>query len=520
LPQSDSDHERIPKALHRLEQIVLQTLKKKGKLPVAVLAEESGLDLDQVRRSIEWLREKKYIQVEEQGKEFLILGIRGADALQKKLPERRLLDLLISRGGSVNVEEAATFFEDHSEFSAALGRMIRQRWVSLHTNDQHSSVRLLAAPSKMSEEELIESIGKGDLEPSQLDRDQLVIFTALSKRRGMVEVKRETKRIVSLSPEGMDALSVPLESGLIDQLTPEILTSKEWKGRHFRALNLTAPAPLAQLGRKHPVTMFIDEVREIFVSMGFEEIVGPLVQPAFWNFDALFIPQDHPAREMQDTFYVRGAQASTYCDPEVMSRVSSVHRDGGGTGSKGWGYDWRAKMGDAAVLRTHTTAVTANYLARFHPEEARVFSIGRVFRNERANYKHLAEFHQIEGITVGEKVTVRDLMGLLKAFYARLGLKKVKFWPTYFPYTEPSFQSVVYYDKLRSWIELCGMGIFRPEVTLPLGVKNPVLAWGGGLERLIMLRYDIDDVRELYRNDLAWLRDASLCPSSRSTINV
>ena len=163
-------------------------------------------------------------------------------------------------------------------------------------------------------------------------------------------------------------------------------------------------------------------------------------------------------------------------------------------------------------MRTHTTSVTVKHLADNIPKEARVFSIGRVFRNEKVTFKNLVEFHQIEGIVVGKEVTLRDLMGLLTKFYHKLGLKKIKFWPSFFPYTEPSLQSMVYHEGLSKWIELCGMGIFRPEVTLPLGVNNPVLAWGGGLERLVMLKYGIDDVRKLYENDIDWLRRTALCP--------
>jgi phenylalanyl-tRNA synthetase alpha chain len=162
------------------------------------------------------------------------------------------------------------------------------------------------------------------------------------------------------------------------------------------------------------------------------------------------------------------------------------------------------------VLRTHTTSVTIKYLADHKPSEARVFTIGKVFRNEKVTFKNLFEFHQIEGIIVGKDVTIRDMMGMLSRFYNRLGLTKVKFWPSYFPYTEPSLQSTVYYDRLGRWVELCGMGVFRPEVTLPLGVKNPVLAWGGGLERLVMLKYCIDDSRKLYENELSWLRGVPL----------
>ena len=158
------------------------------------------------------------------------------------------------------------------------------------------------------------------------------------------------------------------------------------------------------------------------------------------------------------------------------------------------------------VLRTHTTCVTIKYLAEQKPDEARIFSLGRVFRNEKVSYKHLVEFNQIEGIVIGNNTTLRDLMGIQKEFYKQLGLTKIKFWPTFFPYTEPSLQTMVYNEKLGKWIELFGMGIFRPEVTKPLGIDKPVLAWGGGIERIAMLKYELNDVREFYNNNLNWLR--------------
>lgn len=164
------------------------------------------------------------------------------------------------------------------------------------------------------------------------------------------------------------------------------------------------------------------------------------------------------------------------------------------------------------MLRTHTTAVTIRYLAEHNEPPVWVFSVDRVYRNEKVDYKHLAEFHQIEGIIMDEGVTLRDLMGILTEFYRKLGLEKVQFWPSYFPYTEPSMQSTVYIPELGAWVELCGMGIFRPEVVAPMGVKHPVLAWGGGLERLIMLKLGVDDIRLLYKNDLSWIRRTPICP--------
>jgi phenylalanyl-tRNA synthetase alpha chain len=189
-----------------------------------------------------------------------------------------------------------------------------------------------------------------------------------------------------------------------------------------------------------------------------------------------------------------------------VERVRRTHECGWITGSTGWGYKWSREEAKKLVMRTHTTATTIRYLAKHKKPPVKVFSVDRVYRNEKVDRKHLAEFHQFEGIIMDKNVTIRDLIGILTEFYKRLGLEKVRFWPSYFPYTEPSLQSSVYIAKWDAWVELCGMGMFRPEVLEPLGIKYPVLAWGGGLERLIMIKLGVDDMRDLYRNKLSWIR--------------
>jgi phenylalanyl-tRNA synthetase alpha chain len=130
-----------------------------------------------------------------------------------------------------------------------------------------------------------------------------------------------------------------------------------------------------------------------------------------------------------------------------------------------------------------------------------------VYRNEATDYKHLAEFYQVEGIVVWENASFVNLQGCLKEFYKQLGFNKIKFVPHYFPYTEPSMEIHVYHEQRKEWIELGGSGIFRPEVSIPLWGKYPVLAWGLGIERLPLLKYDIKDIRTFYQNDLKWLRE-------------
>ncbi len=493
--------------LHSLEKRVLKTLGQVGEVDLEGLGQASKLSEDQVRRAVEWLQGKGFIRLNVMQNNLITIGCKGLEALKEGLPERRLIQLL--KEGVKELSKLKSRFKGEQEFNAALGRARKRGWVKI----VGGSLELLNEPTKLPEEVVLEKLGV----EQKLGEEEWVADKVLQE--GVNELlnrpnylsRRVLKRVqISLTEQGKAALKSVVEEDVLDDLTPEMLTSGIWMQKRLRPIDVEAPAPPLYAGRKHPVQLFIDEVREIFISMGFEEIEGSLIQPCFWNFDALFTPQDHPAREMQDTFYIRG-EAQNYADKESIKRVSATHKDGWRTGSRGWGYEWREDEAKRLVLRTHTTSITVRYLAEHKPKEARVFTVGRVFRNEKVTFKNLVEFHQIEGIAVGPKLTLRDLMGLLSTFYKRLGLEKVKFWPTFFPYTEPSIQSVVYYDKAGKWIELCGMGVFRPEVTLPFGVKSPVLAWGGGLERLVMMKYGVDDVRELYANRLSWLRRSPLC---------
>jgi phenylalanyl-tRNA synthetase alpha chain len=489
--------------LHQLERRLLKALLGAGPLSLEEAAGKAGLEIDQCRRAVEWLREKGLLRADIEVERLVRLGPEGLRALRLGLPERRLAELVAR--GVCELRELRENFTSQEEFSAALGQARRLGWVAV----KDGQVELTNAPRKTGLEELLRVVGEGEVRVADLPDRLAGALDTLLKRPGYLEV-REVKRVrLELTPEGVSTAESIGEVEELDRLSPELLASGLWRGRRLRPLDVEAPAPTLYPGKKHPIQRFIDEVREIFAALGFEEVEGPIVQPCFWNFDALFIPQDHPAREMQDTFYLPGVQARP-AEPWVKA-VEAVHEDGGDTGSRGWRYEWSPEEARRVVLRTHTTAVTVRYLADHQPEEARVFSVGRVFRNEKVTYKNLVEFHQIEGIVVGHRVTLRDLMGLLTTFYRKLGLERVKFWPTYFPYTEPSLQSVVYYKELDRWVELCGMGIFRPEVTLPFGVRNPVLAWGGGLERLVMLRYGVEDVRKLYENRLNWLRGVALC---------
>ena len=462
----------MSQVFHEIEKKIIAALKTESKLTPEKLEKLTKLSPDQVRRGIEWLKLKKLTVVDETKNVNFSLGKNGLESLRDGLPERRLLDLI--KKGPMKISDLQN--QLGSVFGPAMGLAKKNNWVESLGNE----ISLKNYPVSIPGEKTLKQIGEDKVPITKIDKDDL---TSLLKRpEFLVENIVKTKEI-SLSKNAQ---------------TLDITNST------LGAIDVEAKVPEVYVARTHPLKDTIDEIREIFVTLGFTEIFGNITQPSFWNFDALFTPQDHPARELQDTFYLDGLSSKKIGTTEQIRNVSESHK-------KGWRYYWDINEARKMVLRTHTTCVTIKHLADNKPDEARVFSLGRVFRNEKVSYKHLVEFNQIEGVVVGRNANLRNLMGIQKEFYRRIGITKIKFWPTFFPYTEPSLQTMVYNERLGKWVELFGMGIFRPEVTKPLGINKPVLAWGGGIERIAMLKYGLDDVREFYNNNLSWLRSATKC---------
>jgi len=496
--------------LHPIEVEILKALRTKDSVSLEHLPSITGLSLDQIRRGIEWLKKKNLVEVQEDIEVFIGLGISGTRSVNKGLPEKRICILLAKKGVKVPIEDVRIELNmDEKEFSAALGFAIKKGLIKL---TKENNVLSLEANNyqTLSTESLINKIFYlKEINVETLNEEEKKALEELKKRRNYIISKEVRRTKIKAPSQASTILDEYLKKSYEDKLTPELLLTGRWQKVSFRPYDIESPAPLLYPGKKHPVQDFIDRAREIFLNLGFEEIEGSIVLPSFWNFDALFIPQDHPAREMQDTFYLKDIFAKDLEKKAPVNIIKDVHENGDDTGSLGWGYKWSLKEAEKMVLRTHTTPITVQYLYKYKPSSIKVFSIDRVFRNENLDNKHLFEFYQYEGIVTGRNVTLRNLIGVLSSFYKELGFEKVKFWPTFFPYTEPSLEAVAYVNKLGKWIELCGMGVFRPEVTLPAGVKNPVLAWGGGLERLIMLAYDVEEIRFLYKNTLDWLRGVS-----------
>ena len=461
----------MSQVFHDIEKKIINSLKENPIQTPETLENSTQLSPDQIRRGIEWLKLKDLAIVDESKSSVLRLGKNGLDSFEKGLPERRLLNLIKSGPKKLSEIQKELGFV----FGPAIGLCRKNNWIET-SSDQ---IILKTIPSELPGEKSLQLIGNNKLPKEQTDKIDL---SELLKRPDFIleDIIKNKKISLTQSAKSLDVSNI---SGAID---------------------VEAEVPEVFVARTHPLKDTIDEIREIFVTLGFSEILGNMTQSSFWNFDALFTPQDHPARELQDTFFLDGISAKKIANPEQIRKVSDSHK-------KNWRYQWDMNEARKMVLRTHTTCVTIKHLAENKPDEARIFSLGRVFRNEKVSYKHLVEFNQIEGIVVGKDANLRNLMGIQREFYKRIGITKIKFWPTFFPYTEPSLQTMVYNEKLGKWIELFGMGIFRPEVTKPLGITKPVLAWGGGIERIAMLKYDLDDVREFYNNNLGWLRSNTKC---------
>jgi phenylalanyl-tRNA synthetase alpha chain len=491
-----SEQPSVP--LHPLEKNVLSVLKdQKDWVDFGSLVSASGLMPDQVRRAVSWLESKKLITSREE-------NVRTLTA--QGFPAELLLVQRIGKNG-MPLDDLRKTFKSDQEFAAALGNAKSQGWVQVAQKDGRSTVSFKDEGNARRHEDFFGSMTNGETDPESIPPEYKAYIERLIVRN--IIRKNEVKSVsLRITDEGVAAARGAASEDWIERVTPEVTSKIRLTGvsPKLRPIDVSAPSSVFFPGRRHPVKEFINEVREVYLSMGFSEIAGDSIQSSFWNFDALFIPQDHPGREMQDTFYLAGLTDDKIERSGIVDHVASTHENGWTTGSRGWRYRWRTEEARRLLLRTHNTVLTIKALSESKDRDARIFAVNKVYRNENLDYKHLAEFHQMDGIIVGEGLNVRHLMGFLKEFYKKLGMKDVKLWPTFFPYTEPSLQIMGYSEIAKGWIELGGSGVFRPEVTLPLGVNVPVLAWGPGIERLMLLRYGLDDIRKLYDSDLAWLR--------------
>jgi len=491
------------------EKKVLLTLQKlNGQASMKEITEKGDFSQDvEVANAASWLQSKRFVSLQTTMTTVYSLGKDGRHFLEKGLPEKRALKHLADQGGNAPLSSLSKVLAPE-EVPIAVGWLRTNGWATIQKGKETVLSITPTGYQAVTQISDVETLLRELHEHPETPQEKARVGPLLA-RKNVLREKELVSTSVALTEEGRAVLQHGLDlKEEISQVTTGIIKSKEWAHKTIRPYDIHAFAPATYGGGPHPLVHLIGQIRQIFLEMGFQEVEGNYVESTFWNMDVLFIPQDHPAREMQDTLYCRTPKSLPITDLTLFKKVAEVHENGNATGSTGWGYTFSKAEAERALLRTHTTVNTIRYLY-FNPvPPAKVFSIGRVFRKESIDATHLPEFHQIEGIVHEEHATFRQLLGVIKEFYTRMGFEKIRFRPGYFPYTEPSMEVEVFWNG--KWMELGGSGVFRPEVTIPVGVTSPVLAWGLGLERLAMLKFGLSDMRRLYVSDLEWIRTTPL----------
>ena len=501
--------EKIIETLSPIEQKVLPFLQEKE---LNKINNKAGLDKTSALRALTFLKNKNILNIKEQEKSIVELDVNGILYKKQGLPERKLLNLLAEKK-SLDLAEAEKLSKlSDNEFKAALGALKKKALINLANGKVILQAEKQEISRKSIEELFLDSL---PLELDELKEEQKLALQNLKNRKKIIIIEKRKYISIEIAELGKKILSSDLSKlegeKMIEKLTPEIIKSSSWKGKKFRRYDIYSQAPKLYGGKRHFVSQAIDYARKIWLELGFEEMSGNLVQSSFWNFDALFTAQDHPVRELQDTFYIKDTK-SELPDKNIVKAVKQAHEKGIAE-SKGWQYSWQEKEAEKPVLRTHTTCLSAQTLAKLrnlknHDKKGKFFAIGKCFRNETLDWSHGFEFNQTEGIVIDRNANFRHLLGYLKEFFKKMGFVDVKFVPSYFPYTEPSLEIYGYIEEKKTWIEIGGAGIFRPEVVVPLlGEYIPVLAWGPGFDRTLIDYYEIKDLREMYENDLTKLRD-------------
>lgn len=496
--------------LNENERKVLLALEGRGAATTKELSAETGLGRDAVEKASAWAETKGVVSFREEVSRSFNLTEEGQAYIDEGLPEKRLLKLVVE-----GRNEISALKNDFPPLNIALVWVRRNGWATIEKGKLHLTPEGSNNLKLHTLDERILDDVRDNRVPGSPPAEYSKRFGLLIKRN-TINVVEETKRRVELTEAGSDlipAIKKIKETLIITQITPEILQNESWKGARFQEYDVTLPVPSLHPGKRHFISSIIDYIRRFWVELGFKEMTGDYLELSFWNFDALFQPQDHPARDLADTFYLKTPYKGRLPEGEIVENVRQTHENGWTTGSTGWKYKWDPEVSARNCLRTHTTSLSVKQIAKLTPDDlpGKFFSVGRVFRNETIDWNHLAEFYQTDGIVIGEGVTFRNMQGYLKAYLEGLGLKRFRFRPGFFPYTEMSMEAEVWIEERGEWMELFGAGMFRPEVVKPLlGVDVPVLAWGPGFDRLIMQSYGVESIRQLYGNDLGLLRKARL----------
>jgi len=536
--QEKNDILALAKSLHPLERQILVSFPAQGGVTEAgLLRAIPTLQPAQLSMALGWLQAKEILQIipptgtsSTQPDEVLRQDAASPDLRQNafivsltesgqcyaqyKCPPLRMI-VAIEKTGTLPIRELQQRTDmNPDEISEAIGLLKKSGAVKVGAGGVFEMTDRSKLHTMNRLQKIIERVGslsEGlDIKSFSSEDQELILFwhRKRSQSKGifrMTDISRFSYEPTDLGREVIPHLAnLQEEMGL---LTPEILKEGSWHDRTFRKYYIQLPPPRISAGQKNPYRSFLDRVKQKFVALGFSEMRGPLIESEFWNMDALYMPQFHPAREIHDVYFVKGFPIDQTIPPDLVERVAATHQDGGGAGSRGWQYQFDAERTRRLILRSQGTAVSARTLAHHPNVSGKYFSMARCFRYDQVDATHAPDFFQVEGIVLGETVHFQTLLGLLTLFANEIArTDQIKFLPAYFPFTEPSVEMHICHPTL-GWIELGGAGLFRPEVTGPLGVTVPVIAWGLGLDRMAMVAMGLSDIRDLFTPDLSKIRE-------------
>ncbi len=501
------DIKKLIQGLHPYERRVLPELERHPYLED--LASASGLKDVEAMRALQWLENKKAVTIATEPQELVILGKNGQEYLKKGLPERRFLlavkEKEIPLGKLVDKTSLSK-----EEVNICLG-LLRQRGAITLLKEKDLIVKITDQGKKLLNTEFLEEKFLKKRFPAKISEfkaEEKQALEQLRKRKDLVQIEVKRIKKATLTDLGKKLVSTGVrDENIVDTITAQILRENTWKNKTFRRYDVTINVPEISGGKKQPYLSFLDLVRQKFVGLGFTECTGPIVEQEFWNMDALYMPQFHSARDIHDAYFV-ASPTHTKIDQKLIKKVKEAH-ESGAAGSMGWRYHFDEQRTQRNILRSHDTSVSPRTLASPNLQiPGKYFQITRCFRHDVIDATHLPDFDQVGGFVIEEGLTLRHLIGLLRTFAKEFaGIEEVRIVPGYFPFTEPSVELYAKHPKL-GWLELAGAGIFRPEMVKPLvGKDMTVIAWGVGISRLAMFALGINDIRQLFSQDLEVLRN-------------
>jgi len=504
--------QKLAESLHPLERKLLPHLEKSSSF--SELLKLSQMLEVEAMRALQWLQNKNIVKIEQSSKKSASLDSNGIKYRQEGLPEKKLLQSLIESPLTIlQITKKTGLSSEEINISLGILRgksaifIKKEKEVVISITEQGKDSLNKNLPDELFLKKkfpiLLEALSQADID----------ILEGLKKRKNILRIEDEKKITAELTPTGKDLIQIFNKSDyeLVDSITNSILKSCSWKNKKFRRYDLNVQAPKIFAGRKQHYRRFLDDVRRKFLSLGFTEMSGPVVETDFWDMDSLFMPQFHSARDIHQGYYIKQPKYSTVLPKELVNRVKKSHETGV-AGSTGWKYDFDVKRTHRHILRTHDTSISSRTLASKDLKiPGKYFQIARCFRYDVIDATHLSDFNQVGGFVIEEGINFRHLKGILKMFAEEFAeTDKIKIVPAYFPFTEPSAQLFAKHPDM-GWIELAGAGIFRPEMVVPLvGKEIPVIAWGVGLDRLAMFKLGIKDIRQLFSHDLDFLRNIQL----------